>query len=58
MFFLTDDLFERVKQQVLPLGGGDLLQDEGQVLWQVPHCYAAQCVRGRRFHLRHREQVA
>lgn len=51
MFFLTDDLFERVKQQVLPLGGGDLLQDEGQVLWQVPHRDAAQRIRGRRLDL-------
>lgn len=41
-----------MQQQVLSLGGGDLLQDERQILRKIPHRNTAQRIGGRRLHLR------
>lgn len=45
-------LLEGVQQEVLPLGRDlDLVQDEGQKLWQVANGDGAQRVAGGRLHL-------
>ena len=41
-----------MQQQVLSLGGGDLLQDEGKILRKIPHRDTAQRIGGCRLHLR------